>query len=189
MKPFRSRRLRARMKSLRILELPSAEGSSGRSAPLVFIRLSRRVRRTEEDRLTVLRATQASPTTGSPISSFYTPPQPGRILRIRHARPGSSPYDGLLEEERDELFMREAALWLGKRSLTFSPRTAKMLRKARGMADEAGAKYDEWIGAQYDKYRLNLMPSHLASRYAAAIYRKFKEGRKMLPHPPSPFSR
>lgn len=86
-------------------------------------------------------------------------------------------YALLSEDERNWKFSEIAAKWLGADCRYFSSRTKTVMVKARKMADEAMADYNDWCAAQYRIKKKNIMNTHFCSRWARQNYDKYiKEG-------------
>lgn len=90
-------------------------------------------------------------------------------------------YALMSEEERDREFRKYVNYYFKRPTNFFTENTLKHLKKARAMADECGAKYVEWIGAQYRLYTTTLRYTHLLSKFAPKIYREFKKAGWNLP--------
>lgn len=86
------------------------------------------------------------------------------------------PKYALLDEvARSWKFSEAAAKWLGTDCQYFSQRTKNIMAKARKMADEIMADYNDWCAAQYRIKKRDIMCTHFCSKWARQNYDKYME--------------
>jgi hypothetical protein len=78
------------------------------------------------------------------------------------------------EESRNQIFLGRVLYWFGIDSnRKLSPRSIKILAKARRMADESDAYYDWWIKAQVWKHGEHVLFTNLISKRSLEDYQEF----------------